>query len=348
MRPFNPEGIIRENILRLKPYASARSEFKAAAAIMLDANENPFGLQYARYPDPLQLQLKARLSDLKNVHADRIFIGNGSDEAIDLLIRIACRPGTDDHILICPPTYGMYEVSAATNDVAIVEVPLRRDFQLDLPRVLEAIRPETRVVFLCSPNNPTGKMLRASDMDRVLNAAPGLVVIDEAYIDFASEPSWAGKLDAYPNLVILQTLSKAWGLAGLRIGMAFAHPDLIAILNKVKPPYNMPSASQQLGLDALEDTGGFQQRVVSILQEREVLKAALEAISYVRDVFPSDANFLLVRVADADSLYAGLLSNGIVVRNRHTTPGCFNCVRITVGTPEENRMLIGIMNQFKP
>lgn len=346
MRSFKPEGIIRENILRLKPYASARSEFKGSASVMLDANENPFALEYGRYPDPLQQNLKARISVLKNVAENRIFVGNGSDEAIDLLIRIACRPGTVDHVLLCPPTYGMYEVSAATNDVAVVEIPLRRDFQLDVPAILDAIGTDTKVVFLCSPNNPTGNLLRASDIGQVLDAAGGLVVIDEAYIDFCGDASWISRLEEYPNLVILQTCSKAWGLAGLRIGMAFAHPDLVGILNKVKPPYNMPSASQQLGLEALQDIPAFTGRVAEILKQRESLKAALEALPYVRRVFRSDANFLLVQVVDANAVYDWLLSRGIVVRNRHTTPGCLNCIRITIGTPEQNGVLIETMKQF--
>lgn len=347
MKPFIATGLIRNNILDLKPYASARSEFDAAAAVMLDANENPLGGAFSRYPDPLQKDLKQQLSRARGVDPGSIFIGNGSDEAIDLLIRICCRPGTADSILVCPPTYGMYEVCAATNDVPVVRVPLDAAFGLDVAAIRRALTPDIKLVFICSPNNPTGNLMGAEDLEAILDVAPGLVVIDEAYIDFAAAASWSLRLDAYPNLVVLHTCSKAWGLAGLRVGMAFAHPGLIAILNKVKPPYNVAAASQQLALTALRDGERYEANRRELLRQRERLEAALLAVPAIRQVFRSDANFLLVKVADASALYGYLLQAGIVVRNRHTTPGCENCLRISVGTEVENDQLISALRAFQ-
>lgn len=280
------------------------------------------------------------------MRANTVFIGNGSDEAIDLLIRICCRPGTEDHILTCPPTYGMYEVSAAVNDVPVVGVPLGKDFQLDLQGIRSALTSATKLVFLCSPNNPTGNLLRRDDIESILAAAPGLVVIDEAYIDFSSETSWLAVLADYPNLLVLQTCSKAWGMAGLRIGMAFADPALVAILSNVKPPYNIPAPSQELALERLSDEASFERSLAELIAQRERMLRALKLIPWIRMVFPSDANFLLVRVPDADRLYAFLLEHGIVVRNRNTTPGCAGCIRITIGNESENNRLLQTLESY--
>lgn len=350
MMDFNLENITRENIKKLVPYSSARSEYEGDAQIFLDANENSLGSvledNFHRYPDPLQKKLKEKISSLKNINAENIFIGNGSDEAIDLLIRAFCNPGRDE-ILIFPPTYGMYEVSAAINDVGRKEVLLTNDFELNIPEIKQAINDKTKIIFVCSPNNPTGNSFTENEVEDLLNSFNGIIVIDEAYIDFSDKTSWLKKLNQYPNLVILQTLSKAWALAGLRIGMAFASKEIIPILNKIKPPYNISVATQKLALQVLNDEGKAYQKIKIIKAGKEKLKEDLKAFGFIKKIYPSDTNFLLIKVEDATSLYNYLLSKNIVVRNRSNQPLCENCLRITIGTPEENNQLLQALKLFK-
>lgn len=340
---FDLNQLLRENIKNLKPYSSARDEFKGEASIFLDANENSFGSPltkwYNRYPDPLQLQVKEKLAAIKGVPAENIFLGNGSDECIDLLIRAFCVPG-EDNILICPPTYGMYEVSAHINDVAIRKVPLTATFQLDLPAIEEAVDDHTKLIFLCSPNNPTGNALNREDIEVILNNYFGIVVIDEAYINFSAHRTFTQELEDYPNLVVMQTLSKAWGLAALRVGMAFASEEIIGVMNRIKPPYNINQASQDLVLRALEEVGQVNDMIREIVQQRELLKESLLKLKLVQNVYPSDANFLLVKVDAARETYNKLLEKGIVVRDRSNVILCEECLRITVGTPLENKKLV--------
>lgn len=343
---FDLNKILRPNIRTLVPYSSARDEFKGEAKIFLDANENSFGSPltkwYNRYPDPLQTKLKERLSEIKGVPANGIFLGNGSDECIDVLIRACCEPGKDN-IMICPPTYGMYEVSANINDVGIKKVSLLPDFQLNLDAIEENIDRETKLIFLCSPNNPTGNSLYNDDIEIVLNNFDGLVVIDEAYINFSRHRSFTTQLEEYPNLVVMQTLSKAWGLAALRVGIAFASENIIQVMNKVKPPYNINQASQELALKALEEVGQVNDMIREIVKEREVLKQNLAQLPIVQKIYPSDANFLLVKVNEARNIYQYLLDRQIVVRDRSKVELCEGCLRITVGTPAENESLINAL-----
>ena len=348
---FDLDQLVRPNIRAMKPYSSARDEFQGEAQVMLDANENSLGsvgpAQFNRYPDPLQRTLKAELARLKHLRPAQIFLGNGSDEAIDLLVRLTCRPAQEDRILLLPPTYGMYEVAANLNDVAIERQPLTADFQIS-PEVVAAITAsDAKMVFLCSPNNPTGNLLHAEAIEVILRSFRGLVVVDEAYADFAHTPSWSTRLAEFPNLVILQTFSKAWGLAGLRLGMAFASEEIIAYLNKIKPPYNISEATQQHALNALHDAPHFDQMRGQLLEGRAELVRRLPALPIVAEVFPSDANFLLVRFRpDATALYHYLLTQGIVVRNRTTQPGCAGTLRLTVGTPAENNRLLTALQAY--
>ena len=349
MMSFDINNLLRENIKKLVPYSSARDEFKGEASIYLDANENSLGSPltkwYNRYPDPLQHKVKEKLSEIKGVPSTNIFLGNGSDECIDVLVRTFCDPGKDN-ILICPPTYGMYEVSAHINDVAIKKVPLTGNFQLDLPPLEEAIDDHTKIIFLCSPNNPTGNSLNREDVEMVLNNYWGIVVIDEAYITFSSTRPATQELADYPNLVVMQTLSKAWGLAALRIGIAFASEEIIGVMNKVKPPYNINQASQDLALQALEEVGQVNDMIREIVAQREELQKKLNELPIVQFVFPSDSNFLLVRVTDAKGIYRFLLKEGIVVRDRSTVTLCEGCLRITVGTPAENEELVKSLKRY--
>ncbi len=349
MMSFDINNLLRENIKKLVPYSSARDEFKGEASIYLDANENSLGSPltkwYNRYPDPLQHKVKEKLSEIKGVPSTNIFLGNGSDECIDVLVRTFCDPGKDN-ILICPPTYGMYEVSAHINDVAIKKVPLTGNFQLDLPPLEEAIDDHTKIIFLCSPNNPTGNSLNREDVEMVLNNYWGIVVIDEAYINFSRSRSFTQELADYPNLVVMQTLSKAWGLAALRIGIAFASEEIIGVMNKVKPPYNINQASQDLALQALEEVGQVNDMIREIVAQREELQKKLNELPIVQFVFPSDSNFLLVRVTDAKGIYRFLLKEGIVVRDRSTVTLCEGCLRITVGTPAENEELVKSLKRY--
>lgn len=348
---FDINNLLRENIKKLVPYSSARDEFKGEARVFLDANENSLGSPltkwYNRYPDPLQKAVKEKLSSVKGVPADNIFLGNGSDECIDLLIRAFCEPGKDN-ILICPPTYGMYEVSANINDVAIKKVPLTSSFQLDLPSIEEAVDDHTKIIFLCSPNNPTGNSLNREDLEIILNNYFGLVVIDEAYINFSRFRSLTQEMEDYPNLVILQTLSKAWGLAALRIGMAFASEDIIWVMNKIKPPYNINQASQELALQALDEVGQVNDMIREIVTQRDALQQQLQQLDLVKKIYPSDANFLLVQVTDAKGIYQYLLQEGIVVRDRSNVLLCEGCLRITIGTAAENANLVNSLKRYVP
>ncbi|WP_019987280.1 histidinol-phosphate transaminase [Rudanella lutea] len=343
--------LLRPHILTLTPYSSARDEYTGKEGVFLDANENALGSAtagpYNRYPDPYQALIKEKLAPIKGVRPGQIFLGNGSDEPIDLLIRATCRPGHDS-ILIMPPTYGMYEVSATINDIRQIRVPLTPDFNLDVEAVLAAIEPDTKIIWICSPNNPSGNQLSADAIRRVLEAAThSLVVVDEAYIDFADAPSWTTQLDQYPNLVVLQTFSKAWGLAALRLGMCFASEELIAVLNKIKPPYNISAPTQALALEALDHVDDKDAMVREILAERAVLAAALRALPIVQHVYPSDANFLLVRFDNARAVFDYLIDQQVIVRDRSKVKWCDGCLRITVGTPAENAVLMSRLQQFQ-
>ena len=346
---FNPDNLVRNNIRNLKPYSSARDEFKGEANIFLDANENSLGSPllkwYNRYPDPMQWKIKEKLSVIKQVPVDQIFLGNGSDEPIDLLFRCFCEPGVDE-VIVFPPTYGMYEVSANINNVHLSKVPLTREFQLDLEALESAIKPNTKIIWICSPNNPTGNSIDRQDIEMVLNNFDGLVVVDEAYINFSRQKSLVSDLADYPNLVVLQTLSKAWGLAGLRMGMAFASPAIIAYLNKVKPPYNISEPVQELALKALDEIGQVNDMILQLVASRKQMEEDLAHASSVVKVFPSDANFLLVEFKDARGMYDYLIVKGIVVRDRSNVLLCENCLRITVGMDLENQHLMQAINSF--
>ena len=348
---FRLDDILRPNIKALTPYSSARDEFKGEADIFLDANENSLGSSITehklnRYPDPLQIKVKEAISKLKGVAPSNIFLGNGSDEAIDILIRAFCNPGKDN-IIVLPPTYGMYEVAARINDVAIKSVSLTAEFQLDIKGINTAIDKHTKLIFVCSPNNPTGGVIRRGDIETLLTSFEGIVVVDEAYIDFADSPSILSDLFKYPNLVVLQTFSKAWGLAGLRTGMAFASSDIINIFNKVKAPYNVGDLAQKLLLQALSNKDKVQEMVYLLKQERARLFKELPLFSFVKDIIPSEANFLLVKTTCADELYDFLITNNVVVRNRSKLPLCEGGLRITVGTPDENKRLLALLKTFQ-
>ncbi|HMO32238.1 MAG TPA: histidinol-phosphate transaminase [Lacibacter sp.] len=346
---FNPEALLRPAIRDLVPYSSARDEFHGEARIFLDANENSIGSPlrtwYNRYPDPYQQQIKEKLSAIKGVPVANIFIGNGSDECIDLLYRAFCNPGVDN-VIICPPTYGMYEVSAHINDVEIRRAPLLDNFQLDLLHLETLVDEHTRIIWICSPNNPTGNSMHFEDIETILNNFDGLVVVDEAYINFARQRPAISLLADYPNLVVLQTLSKAWGLAGLRLGMAFASEAIIRIYNKIKPPYNISQPVQELVLQALGNVDEVNAMIRELVQERQRLEEALPLLTLVQHVYPSDANFLLVKVRDARAVYTYLLNRQIVVRDRSKVILCDDCLRITVGTARENDALLAALAEF--
>lgn len=346
---FNLQNILRNNIKELVPYSSARDEFKGEASIYLDANENSFGspldTNFNRYPDPLQHKLKQRLSEIKGVPPRNIFLGNGSDEAIDILFRAFCRPGVDN-VIIVPPTYGMYEVSANINDVEVRKVKLSPDFQLDLEGISEAINENTKIIFICSPNNPTGNSMDRDDIETILVNFNGLVVIDEAYINYSRQKTFIQELTEYTNLVVLQTLSKAWGLAGLRLGMAFASEEIIEVFNKVKPPYNINQATQTLALEALQNVERINEWIKVTVSEREKLITALASQPFVIKIYPSDANFILVKTTNAVGIYNFLVQKGIIVRDRSKVELCEGSLRITVGTPDENETLINSLNSF--
>ena len=347
---FNLESLVRDNIKRLKPYSSARKEFSGAAEVFLDANENSFGSPlaqiYNRYPDPLQMRIKEVTAKRNNISPSEIFIGNGSDEAIDLLFRIFCRPQTDN-IVICPPTYGMYEVSASINDVEIRRAKLTSDFQLDLERIRDTIDRNTKLIFICSPNNPTGNLMERETVLELTKSFDGIVVVDEAYIHFSDEASLIDEINFFPNLVVLQTFSKAWGLAGLRVGLAFANREVIEFFNKVKPPYNVCGAAQKLILDAVDNESQMRANVAAIIGERLGLMNSLDEFSSVQKIYRTDANFILVKTDGADRIYEFLLDRKIVVRNRNNIELCEGCLRITVGTPDENAGLLNALKEYE-
>jgi histidinol-phosphate aminotransferase len=338
-------SLLRENIKALTPYASARDDFSGAASVYLDANENPFDTPYNRYPDPHQRLLKARIAELKKVQSDQVFLGNGSDEPIDLLIRAFCEPHRDN-VVIPDPTYGMYAISARINDVAVKKIRLTPDFDLDVDAIETAYDALTKLIFLCSPNNPSGNLLTTSKVKHIAAAFHGLVVVDEAYIDFTDDAGLLSSLDDHPNLVVLQTASKAWGLAGIRLGMCFANPTIVEVLDRIKSPYNISGLTQSAALKAFSQEEQKKTWVKEIKKERQWLKEALSKVKIVEVVHPSDANFFLVKIKDADAVYHHLMTKGIIVRNRSAVPGCESCLRITVGTPQENKRLINELNQL--
>ena len=347
---FDLKKILRPNIASLTPYSSAREDFKGEADVFLDANENSLGsatTQHVlnRYPDPLQMKVKNKLAKLKGVEPSNIFLGNGSDEAIDILIRAFCNPGKDN-IIILPPTYGMYEVAAKINDVEVREVNLNKELQLDLKGIAAITDTNTKLIFVCSPNNPTGSIIAIADIEKLLTSFNGIVVVDEAYIDFADSPSILKDLNKYPNLVVMQTFSKAWGLAGLRAGMAFGSAELIAVMNKIKAPYNVGELVQRLIIDALDNVNRVKQMIEVLKNERKLLTQQLPNFSFVIGILPSEANFLLVKTTCPNELYNYLVKNNLVVRNRSKLPLCEGGLRISIGTPEENKKLISLLTAF--
>ena len=342
---MNLDKLLRNNIRSLQPYSCARDEFKGEASVYLDANENPYNAPFNRYPDPLQWEVKEQITRVKGVPSENIFLGNGSDEPIDLLFRAFCEPRIDNVVAI-EPTYGMYKVSANINDVEYRKVLLDENFQFSADKLLDATNLYTKIIWLCSPNNPTGNSLDRAEIIKLLTSFEGIVVLDEAYIDFASEGSFSEMLSHYPNLVILQTFSKAWGSAAIRLGMAFASTEIIAVLNKIKYPYNINILTQKQALLALKNDTQVKQWVKTLLTERAVLVDALQQMPIVQHIYPTDANFVLVRVDDANALYHYLVDKSIIVRNRNTVSLCLGCVRITVGTPEENQILLEELKKF--
>ncbi len=340
---INLESLVRENIRNLKPYSSARDEFKGKADIFLDANENALGSpiqsQWNRYPDPRQTELKKAISKLKNISSERIFLGNGSDEAIDLLIRAFCEPGRDQ-IMIMPPTYGMYQVCADINNVGVIRCPLTTDFNLDVTGISGLLTDSVKMLFICSPNNPSANAMRQLGIEAILQNTSTIVVVDEAYIDFSGKPSLLPLLDKYPNLVILQTFSKAWGLASLRLGMAFADPYIIHILTNIKPPYNISGLTQQMVLEAIQNLESKNKMVDTLLAQRTFLMESLQKLKMVDQVFPSETNFVVVRFKNSKPIFEQLIQSGIIVRDRSKALHCENCLRFTVGTESENKKLI--------
>lgn len=339
------QELVRPNIWKLKPYSSARDEYHGDASVFLDANENPYNAPYNRYPDPMQWQIKERISSLKGVRKESILLGNGSDEPIDLMIRAFCEPGVDNIVAI-DPTYGMYQVSADINNVEYRKVKLSDDFEMDAEKLLAATDTNTKLIYLCSPNNPTGNELNRSEIYKVLHRFEGMVIVDEAYIDFSTEPSLLLDLATFPNLVILQTFSKAWGSAGIRLGMAFSSPQVISVLNKIKYPYNINKLTQERALQILENSAQVKEWVAVLLRERNRMAEIIKNLPSVKKLYPSDANFLLLRVNDANAAYAYLVSRGVIVRNRNTVSLCQGCLRVTVGTPEENNVFIEALNEM--
>lgn len=359
MEKFNLDNLVRENIKKLKPYSSARSEYRGEAEVFLDANENSYGspvvltipdekgpgAQLHRYPDPLQWQLKKELSKIKGVPPQNIFVGNGSDEVIDIAFRIFCEPGKDN-VIVCPPTYGMYRVCADINDVEAKEVLLTDDFQLDVESILAAIDENTKLLFICSPNNPTGNNMNRLHIEILLNNFNGVILIDEAYINFSTQKPFLQELTEYENLIVMHTLSKAWGLAALRLGLGFASERIIDLFNKVKPPYNINQSSQQLGLHALLNIKEVNSNIKKTVAQREWVSGELRRFRFIKKIFLSDSNFILVEVDDADKIYQYLLLQRIIVRNRNREPLCKNCIRITIGTTEENKKLIKALENY--
>ncbi len=347
MKPTISE-LIRPSVLRLKPYSSARDDFKGKTdgMVFIDANENPFGSGLNRYPDPRQTSLRKAIGSHKGIDPSYILLGNGSDEVLDLIVRVFCEPGSDK-VVTLPPTYGMYEVIAGINDIGIVRINLDNHFQPDLKAIAEVNDERCKILFLCSPNNPSGNALSVEKVEAILKSFKGIVVIDEAYSDFSKTDSWTTRLTEYPNLIVTQTLSKAYGLAAIRLGICYADPQIIEALNRIKPPYNVNSLTQEAALLKLHNIDGVRKEVKRILEERRRLSESLKKSPIVKKIWPSDANFLLVRVDNADKRYEDLLDMKIVVRNRSNLPGCENCLRFTVGTEEENNKLLEAINKLK-
>jgi histidinol-phosphate aminotransferase len=348
---FDLEKLLRPHISQIKPYASARDEYSGKAGIFLDANENPFRSlaegKFNRYPDPYQFDIKQKLAVVKNVASNQIFLGNGSDEAIDLLMRAFCIPGIDNIILL-PPTYGMYEVSAGINNINIQKINLTADYQLRPETILEAVNENTKIIFICSPNNPSGNKVKRADIHQILDNFHGLVVVDEAYIDFSDEPSFTTELANYPNLLVMQTFSKAWGLASLRIGMAFASDEIIKILNLIKPPYNISGLTQEKVLEALDNASAIKKVIEDTFVERVFLEKEIGELPFVQKIHPSHANFILIKMVGARKIYEYLIDQTIIIRDRSKVILCEDCLRISVGTRTENEALLKALKLYKP
>ncbi|MFD1162197.1 MULTISPECIES: histidinol-phosphate transaminase [Hwangdonia] len=345
---MNIKNLVRPTIKTLKPYSSARDEFQGSsdAMVFLDANENPFENGVNRYPDPKQGKLKSILSEIKGVSTNNMLLGNGSDEVLDLIFRAFCEPN-QDNIITLPPTYGMYQVLARINNIENRKVPLTPQFQPNLEGIIRTASHKTKIIFLCSPNNPTGNSFSKGKIEKLLQSFHGLVVIDEAYIDFSNNESWINRLNELPNLIVTQTLSKAYGMAGIRLGICFASEEIISVLNKIKPPYNVNELTQQKAVEQLSIKNLAKNQIEAILKEREVLVAELQQISFVSKIYPTDANFVLVKIDDATKRYNQLIAKGIVIRNRTTQYGCENCLRFTVGTKNENETLISTLKSLE-
>ncbi len=344
---MNIQNLVRENIKALQPYSSARDEFKDASddMVFIDANENPFDTGVNRYPDPQQNLVKDQLANIKGVSKEQILLGNGSDEVLDLIFRVFCEPKLDS-VIALPPTYGMYKVLANTNDIKLIEVPLTKSFQPDVNEILDFYNLQAKILFICSPNNPTANSFDADKIEKLIQDFSGIVVIDEAYIDFSSQESWISRLNNFPNLIVTQTLSKAYGLAGIRLGVCYASTEIISVLNKIKPPYNVNQLTQEAALERLKNQDQVNQEVQEIISERNQLIVDLQEIVLVNKIYPSDANFLLVKVDDANKRYDQLVKQGIVVRNRSNQVLCENCLRFTVGTSNENKRLIEVLKEL--
>lgn len=342
---FDINNLVRENVKSMKPYSSARDEFEdfdTADMIFLDANENPFQNGVNRYPDPQQSNVKVVLAKQKNVNINQILLGNGSDEVLDLLFRAFCEPKIDN-VITLPPTYGMYSVLSNLNNIENKEVLLSNDFQPQVEKILDAVDDNSKIIFLCSPNNPTGNSFSDESVVYLLESFNGLVVIDEAYIDFSEKESWLARIEQYPNLIITQTLSKAYGLAGIRLGVCYSSATIISVLNKIKPPYNVNELTQQRALERLSNPEKIKSEIASIIAQREELLKVLVDIKFVEKIYPTEANFILIKVDNANKRYDELIAKGIVIRSRTTQPLCENCLRLTIGTEEENKKLIKVL-----
>lgn len=344
---FDLYRLVRENIRGLKPYSSARDEYTSDGSkmVFIDANESPYSNGINRYPDPQQRQLKTLLAKSSSLAPANILLGNGSDEVLDLIFRAFCEPHKDN-VITMPPTYGMYKVLAGINAIENREVLLTESFELDVDRILESVNSKTKVIFLCSPNNPTGNSFSVKHIEYLLNNFQGLLVVDEAYIDFATQGSWLNKLGQFPNLMVTRTFSKAYGMAGLRLGVCYASENIITILNRIKPPYNVNELTQRKAFQMIQNTALVEEQIAEILTERDRMIGQLAKISYVKEIYPTDANFILVKVDDADKRYQEILELGVVVRNRSTQPLCYNTLRFTIGTPEENETLLKVLNSL--
>lgn len=344
---FDLNRLVRENVRELKPYSSARDEYisDGSKMVFIDANESPYSNGVNRYPDPHQRQLKTLLAQTFSLSPANILLGNGSDEVLDLIYRAFCEPHIDN-IITMPPTYGMYKVLAGINAIENKEVLLTESFELNVDKILESVNSNTKVIFLCSPNNPTGNSFSATHIEYLLNNFKGLIVVDEAYIDFATQSSWLNKFDRFPNLIVTRTFSKAFGMAGLRLGACYASEEIIAILNRIKPPYNVNELTQRKALQMIRNTSLVEEQVTEILEERDRMAGKLSEINYINEIYPTDANFILVKVDDADKRYQEILELGVVVRNRSTQPLCDNTLRFTIGTPEENEALLKVLNSL--